>query len=210
MANSNLRRYTTTIQLVCDTCGETFDAIPGAVNRATKLGTKVRFCSRPCAGLARRAPPVPIDEKRRKKSAYDAAHRAAKAAEIRAKKNAAYLANHAERLRQMAEKRADPVYREKMRAYQREHSARPEWKAHKKTYDRRFKAEKKYGPEWAEAAIALWELEDAISEKMPTRQERYAAKGTLNKSQARKRNGTSKAQRNRAQGHPVDRHGGRP
>lgn len=196
------------VPLVCEWCGAAFVTTTSQYNRQNKIGHPVRFCSRPCSSRARsaeRTTPHPnTPEGRAAKAEYDRARRQRLADKLREDKRAAYLRDHAERLRKQAEMRADPAYRQKMRAYQYEHARRPEWRAHKKKYDRKYRAERDYG-EWAEAYVTMLELREAALAAARTDSELRARKGTLNKSQQRKRNASSETQRRRAQGHPVER-----
>jgi hypothetical protein len=183
---------------ICPVCGISFLTENSNVKRCRQHGYEPR-CSRECAGVLRRNPNPPSDEEARTaKAAYDKARRTELREELAAKKRAAYYARHAEHLASQAEERKSPEFRAKMRAYQKEHSAQPEWKKYKHAYDRVFRANEAYGPEWGPVHVALMELRDAIKEAMPDRIERYRRIGKLNKSQTRRRNGTSKAQRSRA------------
>lgn len=169
----------------CDHCGVIASQPTGAVNRARKKGMRL-FCERACAGrakAARRALPVPgTPEGREHKARYDAARRAALGDVLREQKREAY--------RKAVEERGG-VVRSKQRARREANRHRhadycrtPEYRAWKSEYDRRHRA-KEYG-EFAEAHIALVQLQALVDERM-TRDEVYAANGTVNKKQTRRR-----------------------
>lgn len=132
-----------------------------------------------------------VEQKKAIKAEYDRQRRDALGELLRTKKREAYRANHSENLAKQRVKRAqlysDPValadYREKLK----EIRSRPEWKKHKRQYDRRYRAEKKVGPEWADSYLALLDLENEVDEMVPNRMDLYVMKGTLNKAQMRKR-----------------------
>lgn len=205
----NLARYTTLTALRCQNpaCGIDFLGVPSAVNRARKNGGDVKFCSRRCFVAAHPrigTGAMSAEERRAAKPEYDRQRRAALGEDLKRKKREAYYAEHATHLAKMAEARKSPEFKAKMRAYQREHTTRPEWKAHKRSYDRVFRAMRDYGEEWGPAAVALLQLTDAVAERA-TKQECYEANGILNKSQQRRRDGSSKAQCRRAQGRSLER-----
>jgi hypothetical protein len=152
----------------------------GAVNRALALG-KPLYCNRACAGLARRVDRTP-DEKRAVKAAYDARRRVALAQKIKDEKRAWYLANRDRMLAEFAVRRAAPGYYERHNAYCR----RPEYVAEKREYDRRLRANKQFGGEFADAFLLLQDIEREI-ETRATRYEIYLANGTINKAQTRRR-----------------------
>lgn len=127
----------------------------------------------------------------KQKADYDCSRRAALGEKLRAEKRAYYYATHADRLKKQSEIRAriysDPAVLEMHRAKMKSLRERPEWKAHKALYDRRFRATKLVGPDWADAYLNLLDLESEVEKMVPDRTEMYIQKGTYNKAQTRKR-----------------------
>ncbi len=153
------------------------------VNRAEKHSAPL-FCNKACFGLAHRDPNPPTAEQRRiAKAEYDRQRRADLGEELRAQKRAA-------RLRLLAENPALVRQREKAnrdanRDRHAEYCRTPEYREWKAQYDRQYLAKKQYGP-FAEAALTLRALEEEITCRA-TRFEIYTERGTLNKTQRRKR-----------------------
>ena len=153
------------------------------VNRAEARRANL-YCHRECAGMARRdLNPPTATEKRAGKSEYDRQRRAELGERLRAEKRAAYHAKVA----------ADPVGTRAVEREQRqrrmpqhvEYCRRPEYRKWKAQYDQKYRAEQQFGP-FSEASIILNQLEAEILGRA-TRTEIYRAKGTLNKTQERKR-----------------------
>lgn len=166
-----------TTKTSCPQCGAEFDAKTGSLNRARKIGAPL-YCGRVCAGLARRLTSPPTEAERKEtKRLYDARRRVEKAEEIKAKK------------RDYFKRTYDParaaVERKKKMPRHVEYCRRPEYKAWKREYDKRYLAEKKFG-EFAEVALLLQDIEREV-EQRATRYEIYRTNGTLNKAQTRRR-----------------------
>ena len=185
----------------CAECGGTGHKRRGCLNRSARIGAPV-YCSRECAGLGRRehrsealdglSEPAYQAERRRlnrvKKAEYDKARREMHGESIRTQKRAYYKANAADiYARNKARRQADPELQRRYRAAQDRCQASPEWKAHKRQYDRRFRAVKRYGEEWADVTILVIEIENTVRAIVPNRTVLEAAKGTLNKKQTRRR-----------------------
>jgi hypothetical protein len=136
------------------------------------------------AGEARRVnPPKDSPEGKAFKSEYDRRRRAVLGDVLREKKRAAYHA---------AVERDEAAVREKQRAQRAarvdDHNAycrRPEYVAKKRDYDVVYRARQDFG-DFAEAALVLRDIEREVDERA-TRDERAAAKGTVNKKQTRRR-----------------------
>ena len=171
--------------ITCAYCGKPAEKLTGEINRARKAGLLL-YCGRTCSGFGRRMGKT-TDQKRAEKAEYDRVRRAELADRIRAEKRAAYYRDHAKRLQKMAELRAHPAHRAKMKAYQHAWIRCPAVKEAKKRYDRRWRAVREFGEtELAEAVICLRELNDLLR---PSKQEIRANVGRINLCQKRKRRG---------------------
>lgn len=161
---------------VCAHCSKPVTGqAPGAINRARKLGARI-FCDRTCAGLARRAGKTKA-QKVAEKKLYDAQYRQRDPAALKARK-AAYF-------QQTYDPAKAAVERKARMAQHIEYCRQPAYKAWKRAYDKQYNAKRDFGPFW-EAALLLLQIEDEVESRM-TRYEVYAANGTLNKTQRRKR-----------------------
>jgi hypothetical protein len=129
-----------------------------------------------CAGLARRKHKS-REQKIAEKAAYDAEYRERNRARIKARKAAAYRTN--------PNRERERAYRQANMARHVEYCRRPQYREWKVAYDRKYRAQKDFGP-FADAALVLRDLEIEISSRA-TRTEIYAANGTLNKSLKRRR-----------------------
>lgn len=161
----------------CDWCGQPSKQKPGCINRARHAGLPL-FCDRVCAGLRRRNPnPLTDEQKKAAKREYDQAYRAKNLARIKARKKA-YNDTH-----------YDPVeaaIKRKNRMPQHvEYCRRPEYRAKKHEYDRRYQMERSYGP-WWEAGRVMTDLMNEIKSRA-TDYEIRMANGTTSKSTKRKR-----------------------
>ncbi len=167
----------------CLQCGDDFHRPIGEINRAAKIGAPL-YCNRACAGLARRnADKLTGEAARAHKAEYDRARREKLGAGLLAAKRDAY---HARVAREGEALRAkQKTYRDAHMARHVEYCRRPEYKAIKAVYDRRFRAEKNFGP-FAEAFLVLQDVENEIASRA-SRQEIYAQNGIVNKSLKRKR-----------------------
>ena len=166
-----------TTNAICPQCRAEFEATTGRLNRALKIGAPL-YCGRYCAGLARRLKNPPTEAERKEaKRLYDARRRVEKADEIRAKKSE-YFKRTYDPAKAAEERKA------KMPRHI-EYCRRPEYKAWKRDYDKRYLARKKFG-EFAEAALMLQDIEREIDQQA-TRYEIYRTNGTLNKALMRRR-----------------------
>ena len=162
---------------ICNNCGTSFLSDVSRVNRAKKIGAPL-YCGKSCAGLARRLknPPTYI-EKKELKRIYDSKRRIEKADELRVKKHEYFQRTY------------DPVKaaldRKKRMPKHVEYCRRPEYKAYKKEYDRKYRAEKEFG-EFSESFLLLQDVQQQI-DSLATRYEIYQSNDTLNKSQKRRR-----------------------
>ena len=163
------------LPFTCAHCGKHATQKSGAVNRARKDG-KPLYCDQKCAGLSRRGNKTKA-QKVAEKRLYDEAYRARNFATLKAKKALYFQATY-----DLGKAR---IERKKRMRQHVEYCRRPEYKAWKSAYDRWYRAVKQYG-EYAEAALALGEIEQEIGERM-TRTEVYTANGTLNKRLTRRR-----------------------
>jgi hypothetical protein len=145
------------------------------VNRANKIGAPI-YCGRVCSGLARRDGKTKQD-KIAEKAAYDREYRAGvrrresqteddrkRLAEARRQQKADYYRGNHDREKEREIRKA------KMPRHL-EYCRRPEYRAKKKVYDRRYRAEQIFGP-FAEAKLLLMEIEQEVSSRM-TRPEIY-------------------------------------
>lgn len=164
------------MQIECAHCGKVADKAAGAVNRARKSGSPL-YCDRFCAGLARRKARKTSAQKKAEKAAYDAKYRAKNRAALKAKKAAYYAANH--------DREKEREYRQKRMPKHVEYCRRPEYRVKKKAYDHVYRAKKDYGPMW-EIQLLTLDIRNAVLERQ-TDYEIRLAKGTLGKSQKRKR-----------------------
>lgn len=167
---------------LCLHCGEPVKQRQHAINRALREG-KPLYCDRRCAGLARRRKvPLTEAERRAAKSEYDRKRRAEKHAEICAQKRQHYAENRERIKSEHAEYRRRPESIARHNAYCR----RPEYVAVKREYDRRLRAQKGFGDDFADAFLILQDLEREIDARA-SRYDIYMANGTINKAQTRKR-----------------------
>jgi len=163
-------------------------------NRATREGSLDQFPVMPPQWG-----PTGSTEYRTRKAEYDRQYRAVNRDELLARKRQHYHDNRERYLERGAKQRASAAYRTRHKAYLERYTATPEWKAHKREYDRLWRANSRHGPEWGPCHVALMELLDELDSRM-TWVERKQQAGTLNKSQRRKRASKSETQRRRAQG----------
>ena len=166
------------MKVSCAQCSVAYDCKTGAYNRAMKAGANL-YCSRTCAGLARRAKnPLSEEERKAKKAKYDLERRAIHGDRIRKQKMDAYYANHEEALAKAK------IYRKKRMPKHVEYCRQESYKAKKKAYDadRRFKA---FGP-FEEVARILDQVEKEISSQA-SRYDIYKAKGYFTRSAIQRR-----------------------
>lgn len=146
----------------------------GAVSRAHKLGAPI-YCSRVCAGLARRKNKT-VAEKKEEKRLYDIAYRA-EHAERRAQQYAEWFRQHYDPV-------AAAVARKANMPRHVEYCRQPAYKAKKRVYDRKRRA-LVYG-EFAEAHSLLVDIKHALREEGDW-YERHAGTDQIGKTQRRKR-----------------------
>ena len=169
-------------------CLRTFDKPRNYYSR-TEVRGGGHYCGKPCSQTARRVfgPEMSDDMKRARKATYDREYQSKNRDRLRAEKRAYYQANKAQLYaKHSARMKSDPVYRNKYKAAQARCQARPEWKARKAKYDRRYRAEREYG-EWADAYLTLLDLDEEVEAAEPSFVALAIAKGNLNKKQTRRR-----------------------
>lgn len=152
----------------CTYCGAKRLREAEHVNRARRFGMKL-FCNHRCFGLSRRIHKTKA-QKVAEKRLYDMEYRRKNRELIKAKKAAHFKATY------------DPakaaIERKKNMARHVAYCRRPEYRAWKREYDRRYTA-REYGP-FAEAYLVLRDLEREIKGRM-SKYDRMFANGTLNK-----------------------------
>jgi hypothetical protein len=160
----------------CAHCGETADKATGHVKRARARGLKL-YCDRRCSGLGRRDGKTKaqrVEEKR----LYDMAYRAKNLESIKAKKKAHFQKTY--------DRKAAAEYRKQRMHLHVEYCRRPEYRAWKREYDRKYRA-KEFG-DFAEAYMLTLDLNREIRGRT-TRHEVKYQNGCTNKAQRRKRQG---------------------
>lgn len=167
--------------IICPQCGQRAIKATGSVNRSRAKGAPI-YCGKACSGIARRD--LRSDQQRRDaKADYDQRRREQLGEALLEAKRAAYrnaVENDTNRLRA-----SQKAQREQRREQHLSYCRTPNYREWKSGYDRRHRAEKEYGP-FADAALTLLALQEEINSRS-TWLERAAAKGTLCKSQQRKR-----------------------
>ena len=163
------------MQFNCAQCGKEADRPTGHVNRARARGMSL-YCSRECSGLGRRSGKT-SEQRKEEKRVYDVDYRSRNLASIKAKKAAHY------------QKTRDPV-KEAAKRKERmplhvEYCRRPEYRAKKKVYDRKYRAVKHYGA-FADCFLLVMDIRDECLSRM-TDYEIRLEKGTINKALKRKR-----------------------
>lgn len=158
----------------CAFCGEQADRPAGHVNRSRAAGNNL-YCSRDCSGLGRRTHKTKA-QKVEEKRLYDKEYRARNLALIKAKKRAYFAKTY------------DPataaVVRKARMPYHVEYCRRPEYKAKKREYDKRARANE-YGP-FADCFLLLQDIQKEVLARM-SRYEIGLANGTINKNLKRRR-----------------------
>lgn len=161
----------------CAYCGKEGHRRSGEVNRANRTGMNL-YCDRECAGRGRRSLVVKsVDQQKAEKAAYDREYRE-RNREARKAQKAAYY-----------KRTRDPIKEAEIRKSRMhlhvEYCRRPEYRGKKKIYDRQYRAKKFYG-DFAECFLLTMAIRDECLSRM-TDYEIRLEKGTLNKSQQRKR-----------------------
>lgn len=161
--------------IICAHCKCESEKENGAIARALQ-SNKPLFCNRVCFGLSRRKNRTDA-EKVALKAEYDRKYRAKNLASIKAKKAAYFKRTY------------DPVkaaaHRQTRMAYHVEYCRQPEYRKKKKAYDRKYCATRNYG-QFAEAFLALTDLESEVFSRLPRAQVKYQ-NGATNKTQNRRR-----------------------
>lgn len=160
--------------IVCAYCGNRALKATGSVNRSLRKGAHI-YCNRECAGKDRRIFKTKA-QKMAEKAAYDAEYRRKNLARLKAEKAAWY--------QRTADREREREYRKRTMPRHVEYCRRPEYKAWKREYDRRYRAAE-YGP-FADAFLVLQDLEAEIAQRA-SRYEIYTENGLINKSVRRKR-----------------------
>lgn len=163
------------MRLVCAQCGGAFERGAGHVNRSRAIGAPL-YCGRVCAGLGRRKPEVSDDERRTAKAAYDKEYRERNAAARKEQK--------AEWYRRTRDPEKERIARQKRMPQHVEYCRRPEYKAYKTEYDKKYRADE-YGP-FAEAYMLLLDVERELRSQA-TKYERYVAKGYFTRNAQKRR-----------------------
>lgn len=169
----------------CARCKKTTDRRTGHVRRARKAGMNL-YCGRRCAGLAKRRGKTRA-QRVSEKSAYDKAYRASNLALIRAKKKA-YFHRTYDPVKAAIERKANMPRHVK-------YCQRPEYRAWKSKYDKKYRAKKDYGA-FAEVAMLVSDLNLEINQRTERHEIRYQNQGT-NKAQRRRREGAKEPERGR-------------
>lgn len=162
-------------QFFCAYCGKEAQQPNGAVNRAIRRGLPLH-CNKLCSGMGRRKNKSK-EQKVTEKRNYDIEYRSKNQAILKAKKKEYYQLTR------------DPIQEKEIRKKRMhlhiQYCQQPWYKEWKKEYDRKYLAKKHYGEYW-ESAVLITDLEVELEEKMSW-YDRQIAKGTLNKSNQRRR-----------------------
>jgi hypothetical protein len=173
------------MKIRCAHCRKPSDKRSCDVRRAREAGLNI-YCNRHCAGLGRRSDKTKA-QKVAEKREYDAAYRQKNLTTLKAKK------------REYFKRTYDPVKaaveRKKRMPRHVEYCRRPEYKAWKREYDRRYRAAE-FG-EFAEAYMLTIDLNREIKGRM-TNEEIAHSNGTQNKTQRRRRASAEEPPRSRA------------
>ncbi len=168
------------VVVACSGCGGSVAKPAGEVNRAQKAGYRL-YCTRACAGLARRVEPLPEEEQKRLKAEYDAKRREELREEIKAKKRE-YFQRTYDPVKAREERKGKMPYHLE---YCRRYYADPVRKKGKHDYDIQRAGAMNYA-EFAEAWRLLVELEREIRTRCPDKYERAKARGYYDKFNERK------------------------
>jgi hypothetical protein len=178
----------------CAHCGKEADKPAGHVNRARANGMRL-FCGRKCFGLDRRKHKT-VAQKKEEKRLYDIEYRAKNLEAIKAKKKAYFQRTY--------DRKAAAEYRKQRMHLHVEYCRRPEYKAWKREYDRKYRA-KEFG-DFAEAYMLTLDLNREIKERTSRHEVKYQ-NGATNKAQRRKRQAEAEERgrnsRSRGSGNPA-------
>jgi len=161
--------------ITCSYCGKQSDKAAGAVNRANRQSAPL-YCDKTCFGLAKRRHKS-HDQKISEKAAYDAEYREKNRVMLKAKK--------AEHYKATADRGKERAYRKANMARHVAYCQRPEYREYKREYDRIYRAKQDYGEYW-EAFLLTLDIDAEVKERA-TRYDIYMERGTINKTQRRKR-----------------------
>lgn len=162
-------------EIICDHCGEKTIKPNGQVNRAVR-DEKPLYCNRKCSGLAQRCNKT-SGELKEEKRLYDIGYRNKNSESMKIKK-----AEYFQRTYDPAEA---AIERKKNMHRHVEYCRKPEYRAKKKIFDRKYVAKKCYGDLW-EVQVLTLDIQDEVKSRMTKQQIRVEA-GIYNKSQRRHR-----------------------
>lgn len=160
----------------CTACGTWRLKENGEITRARKAGLNL-YCNRTCAGVGRRKEPITEAEQKAAKRQYDIEYRAKNADRLKAEK--------AERFRRTYDPAKAAVERRARMPRHIEYCRQPEYRKWKADYDRKFRAQKQFGP-FAEAFLVLQDLQTEVLSRA-SRYEIDLQNGKLNKATNRRR-----------------------
>lgn len=166
------------VSIVCAHCRMSVYKESDAVNRARRNGAPT-YCSRQCAGLARRVERS-ADERKQRKAEYDALYRTARADVLREKKREYFQRSYDADAAREKRKSRMPYHV----AYCRRYYADPVKRREKFAYDVRLRG-RQYA-EFAEAWRLLIELEREVRSRCPDKYERQKGRGYFTRIQERK------------------------
>lgn len=161
--------------ITCPKCGAEVLKPNSAINRAIRSGLSI-YCSRECAGIARRRE-ITTEDKKLEKRLYDMERRQTHKEKIKAQKAAYYREHH--------DREKERIERKKRSAQHVEYCRRPEYREWKAKYDRQYRARKFFG-EFAECHLLVISIRDKCLERMDDTEIRLT-KGTMNKKLQRRR-----------------------
>ena len=166
------------MKVSCDRCGGACEKDTGHVNRSKRLGFAL-YCSRVCMGLSRRKN-LTIAQKKEAKRLYDIKYRRANLAKIKARKAEYFKRDY------NANPEKYKAIRKKTSAYHAEYCRSPAQKEKTRERDKKRYAQTTFGPLWEIHYLAM-KIDDEAQKQM-NKHEIMQSKGTINKSQKRKRN----------------------
>jgi len=175
------------MKILCAHCGKKTEKPTGHVRRSRKDGLLL-YCGRTCSGLGRRKGKTKA-QKVAEKRLYDMAYRAKNLERIKSKKRAYFQRTY--------DPKKAAVQRKKRMHLHVAYCRQPRYKAWKRGYDQKCRA-MKYGP-FAEAYLLAVNLNREIKSRT-TNYEIRLENQTLNKKQARTRQGSEAYSRDRNSG----------
>jgi hypothetical protein len=172
------------MKIRCAQCGKRTEKVSGQVTRAKKIGARL-FCDRWCFGASLRKGKTKA-QKVAEKRLYDMAYRTKNRQMLKAKKRAYFERTY--------DPRKAAVERKKRMHLHVAYCRQPRYKAWKRQYDQQYRA-MEYGP-FADAYLLAVNLNREIKSKA-TNYEIRIQNQTLNKKQARTRQGSEADSRDR-------------